>query len=569
MSAHSIGKLNVVIGGDAGPLSRALSGASKSIVGFAAQAAAPLISLSGGLSAIAGIATGSMMAFAGPLGAIASAALPGGGLAALNMGLGHTAEAFDNAKDRARELIHESHKLGVSAKFLAGVELAAGPDADKVPGMMMKLEKTMAMLKSGGSDIHGKGGMLAQFVDVKELAQMEPEQQLRKIADAFAALSTHGDKAALAFAAFGRAGLDAMKMLEGGSGGIDKAIENEAKTLSSDPRFLGAMKQFKAEEKQFNQLKKRAENMAALLEMPNKQAELAWKEGNVGGWLGGKTKAWGGKVGRFFGMISDEQVLNNYRPLDEHKHARKTDPSFDPKTISEVISGMESEAAAAGKTADQFKRLQLEQAGATMAQLAHYDALSRTKEIRAANADIDAWNKSLATQINTFGMSANAAKEWELVMRGATPGKAAAARSSADWLDSLQDGKKIFDDVKTPLELYDEKLANLNKRFAQGVISQETYMRASQKLAAEIAKQEGTGAQAITVGSQEYYRALDEMAAMAAIANRPKPAAPNGGEQFGGFFATPDELRQLIAAQRATADAIKDTPIVRVIDIGQ
>lgn len=80
-------------------------------------------------------------------------------------------------------------------------------------------------------------------------------------------------------------------------------------------------------------------------------------------------------------------------------------------------------------------------------------------------ADQAAYLESLAQQIDANKAAANAQKEWE---------------------QTLERGKALTESLRTPLEVYQDTLADVNELLDQGAISYETYARAVEKAQKEL-----------------------------------------------------------------------------------
>jgi hypothetical protein len=118
-------------------------------------------------------------------------------------------------------------------------------------------------------------------------------------------------------------------------------------------------------------------------------------------------------------------------------------------SVRELREELEKQIATAGMSADAAKRWELAQKGVPPAVLAQVAAMQRLAEGRQAVADL---RKELEKQIATAGMSADAAKRWELAQKGVPPqvlGQVAAmqrqarqASETADRIKELRDSLK-------------------------------------------------------------------------------------------------------------------------------
>jgi hypothetical protein len=160
-----------------------------------------------------------------------------------------TKRAFDSVD----ALVKASDQLGATTSSLAGLKLAgaqAGVGFESVVGGMLKMQRSLV-------DATTKGGELAAVyerlgVNTRELLKLTPDQQLSKLADAFAQIQNPAERTALAMQVFGKGGAEMMPMLAKGGGELAKwaeqadrlgiALSNvEAKTIDDAGDALGVV----------------------------------------------------------------------------------------------------------------------------------------------------------------------------------------------------------------------------------------------------------------------------------------------------------------------------------------
>jgi hypothetical protein len=128
--------------------------------------------------------------------------LLGAGIAA-----GFAASYIDGLAKVNVELGHLSEKTGISVTALAGLQQmvrVSGGNWDEINNALVKMGKNLAdSSESSKGLIAALGGINLKVGDLKGL---KPEEQLEKIAVAFAGTSNHGNLAAAAIALFGRGG---------------------------------------------------------------------------------------------------------------------------------------------------------------------------------------------------------------------------------------------------------------------------------------------------------------------------------------------------------------------------
>jgi lambda family phage tail tape measure protein len=128
--------------------------------------------------------------------------------------------------DAADEISKMSQKTGVATETLSGWTLAAkqaGVEQDALTSGLTKLAK--AQDAAIGGDKKMQAAFAQVGLSVQQLKQMNPEQVVNTISDAF---EKHGDgasKAALATQLFGKAGADLIPLLNAGSAGLKQYTE--------------------------------------------------------------------------------------------------------------------------------------------------------------------------------------------------------------------------------------------------------------------------------------------------------------------------------------------------------
>lgn len=182
MAANAtIGKLNVILTGNAKELEGVLGSAEKRIAGFAARAAAPINNIAMGLTRLPSMILSPYTALAAgataavsqlvPLGQAAfKNFMPGGEIAAARMGVdeffGGLEEGAQRGIDRMRHLQRESRRFGTTPGFMAGMERLAGPDAEITGKVFDKMLDFQAKLRS---DPNFANSMKPFFKDVEKL----------------------------------------------------------------------------------------------------------------------------------------------------------------------------------------------------------------------------------------------------------------------------------------------------------------------------------------------------------------------------------------------------------------
>lgn len=202
---------------------------------FGARSKTPLMQKAGGQ--IRGIASDAM--FLGTAAAGAGAALAGLVVHAIHTGdeIGDTADKLGIAGAALQELRYGARQSGAEVEDLdrAIAKMAisigkhklakgkAGAGGAAIPGLQLFNIPTAA----------GAGAVVDPFKQIglkaKELAQLKPEEQIKKIAEGMKTLKTHADRAAVAQLIFGKGATAILPFLAEGAAGIDKLSQNAHK----------------------------------------------------------------------------------------------------------------------------------------------------------------------------------------------------------------------------------------------------------------------------------------------------------------------------------------------------
>lgn len=288
----TIGKLNVVISGQAEGFEKAIGRAEKSVAGFAKKLTAPIGGLTAGIAGIGGLGALAAGGIFNPIAGLAKL-LPGGGLAAQAAGLADVSEGFDRTLERYQQFHEATQKFGVSGGFFRSFQLALGPDADKAEKLLTKFNK-----------------YLTTNPEITRGAKTR-EEALLKVRDAINAMENPLEKSDLAFKAFGKTGLEALGALEPGK------LEEKAKIVQEmglyDPRVAGGAKEMRALMKELKLMKEANDALSFVFEKPMKQAEILYQKGGLGNTLQALSLAMESGMRRFdsmVGAVSKEGLLN-------------------------------------------------------------------------------------------------------------------------------------------------------------------------------------------------------------------------------------------------------------------
>lgn len=103
------------------------------------------------------------------------------------------------------------------------------------------------------------------------------------------------------------------------------------------------------------------------------------------------------------------------------------------------------------------------------------DIADAEKERIENSKKIDEQNNTMALQVSTYGMSAKAAALYKMQLSGANQEQLAYASTLLDMIDAQkkdtdqkEKAKKIYEDTRTPLEKYEEAIAEINELYYAG-----------------------------------------------------------------------------------------------------
>lgn len=198
--ANIVGDIAIKVGADISPLVRDMGRANAEVAGLGGKL--------GGLSKGLGAATAGGAALAGAvLGA-------GTALAAL------TRASMDNIDSLSKQ----ARAVGISVASFQAMALVAeeaGVESDKFGKLLIKMQDNIASLNSGTA------AQVQQFqalgLSISSLAGLGADEQFRLIAERMSAISEPSERTAAALNIFGKAGADAITMLDGYGAAVDNA----------------------------------------------------------------------------------------------------------------------------------------------------------------------------------------------------------------------------------------------------------------------------------------------------------------------------------------------------------
>lgn len=469
-----------------------------------------------------------------------------------------SAETIDNVSKLA-------DRLGTTTENFQGLAHAAnlsGVSQESLAGAMGKFQKLM-----GEGNPKAISTLEAMGLSAEALKNSDPVDAIKQIADGLNQIPNSADRAAATTALFGKSGQELGNLLMSGSQGIAAAqAEAEKLGLTFDrvdgAKVEAALDNFTRVEGLMTGVGQSiAVEVAPYLTAITDQIIAFATEGdNLKNMMGGA-----------FSFVRDSiivcadafDVLMSVFKLVQS--GLTTAISYVIKGISMLVKainyipGVEIDTSTLDAVGDELNSLGQQQfsevgssgagdtsrkfftdveSGANKSAQAIADAAAKQRELNASFSEgaesgqklIDKLNE----QVSTFGMSSTEAEIFKLAQEGASSSILTEAKALQTQLEGLEATKKateealkaeekrnedlkssaqsITDSVKTPAEQFAEEMSKLETLKFEGLITDDTFSRASDKL-----KNESTGelasnsVSAISLGSSEAFAAMDRL----------------------------------------------------------
>ena len=200
--SNIVGDIAIKVGADISPLVRDMGRANAEVAGLGGK----LSGLSKGLG---------------------TATVAGGALAGAVLGAGTALAALTRASmDNIDSLSKQARAVGISVASFQAMALVAeeaGVESDKFGKLLIKMQDNIASLNSGTA------AQVQQFqalgLSMSSLAGLGADEQFRLIAERVSAIAEPTERTAAALNIFGKAGADALTMLDGYGAAVDSAAE--------------------------------------------------------------------------------------------------------------------------------------------------------------------------------------------------------------------------------------------------------------------------------------------------------------------------------------------------------
>jgi hypothetical protein len=346
------------------------------------------------------------------------------------------AKGLVDVADRMDEL---SKRTGVAVEELSSLSntaMLAGSSQEELSSSLIRLNKAIAEAASGSKDQAIAFQNLGISVKDAEGNIRPTTDVLADIADAFSRVDDGAVKTQYQMALFGRSGANLNEFLSKGSAGIKEfgsSISTEfadnAATFNDSLTWLGQKIQATFGEKAL-----------PLLKFYNAELQKAMDVDKMS------------RIGAGRGIVNPERVSPDritLQPIDPKIAKAAEDVAKKMQDVNDEILKMTQGEQALSVA--QFSRME----GVTKPQIAQYDELLKQKaKLAAQDRELEAAGR----EADEMGKKAH-----------------------QERIDRLNKGKKITEEMKTPMEVYNQTIAELNVLVNEGSVSWETYDRASAK----------------------------------------------------------------------------------------
>lgn len=477
------------------------------------------------------------------------------GVFGISLGTTVFVRSINSAMGDLDRMAKSSAKLGISANEFRALGLAAELTGTDFNNLEKGLQKLVVRL----GDMQAGGGQAVKGIEQLGLAAGDftgdTMTDFKLVADSIRELESPAEKASAAFRFFGKSGVELLTVLEEGSDGIDRMVE-EAERLGgsfNDVEFNQLQMANDAVAKMNFAFESIIQKLAielspiitALVDQFTDWATssldttsiitdaVSWIADAIGvvadvvhtvklGFMAlqiGVTTVVTGIVGTINLVGKALEGIINLLPGVEVSFTNTTQAMRDDlgKLLDEQIDdlhsafleeppstgirqGFENIRAQAAAAAEAIK-----QAGQSIG-----DGFSEGA-IKATQAAADLIEK-LEDSIATFGMSSNEAHLWKLAQAGASEAVLEQARALQSQLDQMTELQKQRDQmlsradsitsaVQTPLEKFQLEIEELQELFSEGLISEETFARAIEKARDGLGKEDVFGEQELKLSS--------------------------------------------------------------------
>ena len=459
------------------------------------------------------------------------------GLAIAGVGLGVEGikSIIDTSMTAAKSAWDMSGALGMSTESLMGLQIAAkhaGVDTEQFNTGLNKLAKNIGEAALNGGTAADK--LARMGLNAKELANMGMEKSFSLVASKLGAITNPAERAAAMVELFGKSGQALAPMFLEGAEGIEKAKDaaiasgaamkdiDAAKLVAAHEEMAKIGERIEGIKNQFvialaPVLSEMATKILALLPAADKMRDIfisalryvakgvaycldTWTFFKVGVLTIVTGVEWA-----IYGIVKAVQaVANAFIWL----HNKISDDKWEDVHWGDGIKAeAEKTWASIQEIAD--KPLATEQVDKFFDDI--QDSATKTAEAMVAKKSkiaqpiVDGFEEGakkiksimdeLQKNLDEFGMTAGQKKLFELKSLGAKPEEIKQAESLVAQLEKLEnqkkvmdEGHKLFENMRTPMEKYQDQISHLDDLLVQGAINSETYDRAVAKYQEDLTK---------------------------------------------------------------------------------
>lgn len=418
----------------------------------------------------------------------------------------------------------------------------SGLDLESLANGFKKLNKTMFEAASGTGEAKAAFDLLKMSVKNNDGSLKSSEQVMLELADKFAGMEDGAGKTALAMKFFGKSGADLIPMLNEGAAGVSK-LQQEARdagiALSTEAaeaadkfndnlsklaaNIKGTVKpaigwlvdafnrmyetpageQLYTAEKRLEFLREELERFQSIdpKKFPFWAPEGSYERRNIISQRLEDIKAAKKaveaeqkEVARLENLLSPKPDKNKNPGTDLNEEAKRREEAND-----KLVASLKEQAVTFGMAEKEANLYKLAVAGATETQM---KAAAQYLDIKAVqDANKKAWEEgdkaaeAIDKQLNAwiqqgavFGMTKEEAELYKFSLQeGVTPAQIELARgilathaAQEKQNKATEEGKKLFEETRTPMEAVTAEFERLNGLYEQGAISAETFTRAAQ-----------------------------------------------------------------------------------------
>lgn len=203
-------------------------------------------------------------------------------------------------------------------------------------------------------------------------------------------------------------------------------------------------------------------------------------------------------VANSFGKLEEVtlgSMMSMAKRNEQMEKARSQTMELTKSIKEEIIELQAQKLGFEGKEIDVYKLRMQDATGAIIKQTDEMLRLLTIRKEMELASEISKVEKELQKSIDTFGMSSEQIKIWELQQKGATDAAVAHAKALAESFKTKEEDKKLDDEAKkikeemrTPMQKFIDEEAKLRKMLDKGFLSWDQYQKGVAKAKEEMGK---------------------------------------------------------------------------------